>query len=107
MITLMNVIIILTPLIATVFGIMYYYNSREFIELLLAQPLKRSTLFIGQYLGVALSLSLSLLLGLGIPFIAYGIFNSSAIWDFTILMITGNLFEFYFCGISLYNCPLQ
>ncbi|EID76836.1 hypothetical protein [Imtechella halotolerans] len=106
-ITLMNVIIILTPLIATVFGIMYYYNSREFIELLLAQPLKRSTLFIGQYLGVALSLSLSLLLGLGIPFIAYGIFNSSAIWDFTILMITGTFLNFIFVAlaytIALYN----
>ena len=50
-ITLMNIIIILVPLIATIFGVMYFYNSREFTELLLAQPLKRSSIFLGQYLG--------------------------------------------------------
>ena len=55
-ITLMNVIVVLTPLIGTIFGVMYYYNSREFTELLLAQPLKRSTIFMGQYLGVSISL---------------------------------------------------
>ena len=78
-ITLMNVIIVLVPLIGTIFGVMYYYNSKEFTELLLAQPLKRSSIFLGQYFGVALSLSMSLILGLGIPFIAYGLFKSNAI----------------------------
>ena len=56
-ITLMNVIIVLVPLIGTIFGVMYYYNSKEFTELLLAQPLKRSSIFLGQYFGVALSLA--------------------------------------------------
>ena len=74
-ITLMNVIIVLVPLIGTIFGVMYYYNSKEFTELLLAQPLKRSSIFLGQYLGVAISLSMSLILGLGLPFIAYGLFK--------------------------------
>jgi len=68
-ITLMNIIIVLTPLIGTIFGVMYYYNSREFTELLLAQPINRSKIFMGQYIGISLSLTLSLLLGLGIPFI--------------------------------------
>ncbi|HPF98233.1 MAG TPA: ABC transporter permease, partial [Mangrovimonas sp.] len=31
-ITLMNVVIVLVPLIGSIFGIMYYYNSREFTE---------------------------------------------------------------------------
>ena len=74
-ITLMNVIIVLVPLIGTVFGVMYYYNSKEFTELLLAQPLNRTSIFLGQYLGVAISLSMSLILGLGIPFIFYGLFK--------------------------------
>ena len=58
-ITMMNVIIILGPLIGIVFGIMYYYNSSEFTELLLAQPIKRKSIFLGQFLGLAFSLSLS------------------------------------------------
>ena len=105
-ITLMNVIIVLVPLIATVFGVMYYYNSKEFTELLLAQPLKRSTIFLGLYLGVALSLVMSLVLGLGIPFMVYGIFKSSAIWDFSLLLITGAFLTFIFTALA-FNIALS
>lgn len=105
-ITLMNVIIILVPLIGTVFGVMYYYNSKEFTELLLAQPLKRSTIFLGQYLGVALSLSMSLILGLGIPFIFYGLMKSNVIWDFSLLLITGTFLTFIFTALA-FNIALS
>ena len=105
-ITLMNVIIILVPLIGTIFGVMYYYNSKEFTELLLAQPLKRSSIFLGQYLGVALSLSMSLILGLGIPFIFYGLFKSNAIWDFSLLLITGTFLTFIFTALA-FNIALS
>lgn len=102
----MNVIIVLVPLIGTIFGVMYYYNSKEFTELLLAQPLKRSSIFIGQYLGVAISLSMSLILGLGIPFVLYGLFNSSAIWDFSLLLVTGGFLTFIFTGLA-FNIALS
>ena len=98
-ITLMNVIIVLVPLIATIFGVMYYYNSKEFTELLLAQPLKRSTIFLGLYLGVAFSLVMSLILGLGLPFVLYGLFKSNAIWDFSLLLITGAFLTFIFTAL--------
>ncbi|WOD45286.1 ABC transporter permease [Hwangdonia lutea] len=105
-ITLMNVIIVLVPLIGTIFGVMYYYNSKEFTELLLAQPLKRSSIFLGQYLGVALSLSMSLILGLGIPFVFYGLFESSAIWDFSLLLITGAFLTLIFTALA-FNIALS
>src|SRR5690606_34214348 len=105
-ITLMNVIIILVPLIGTVFGIMYYYNSKEFTELLLAQPLKRSSIFLGQYLGVALSLSMSLILGLGLPFVFYGLFKSNAIWDFSLLLTTGVFLTLIFTALA-FNIALS
>lgn len=99
-ITFMNIVTILIPLIATIFGVMYYYNSREFIELLLAQPLRRTTLFIGQYIGIALSLSLSLLFGMGIPFLLYGVLLSGEIFNFLMLIITGIFLNFIFAGFS-------
>lgn len=99
-ITLMNVIIILVPLIGTIFGIMYHYDSREFTELLLAQPIKRSSIFLGQYFGVATSLSMSLIIGLGLPFVFYGLFNSSAIWDFSLLLVTGTFLTFIFTALA-------
>jgi Cu-processing system permease protein len=106
-ITLMNVITILVPLIGTIFGVMYYYNSKEFTELLLAQPVKRSSIFLGQYLGVALSLCMSLVIGLGIPFALYGLFQSDDIWDFGLLLVTGSFLTLIFTAlafnIALYN----
>lgn len=99
-ITLMNVITILIPLIATIFGVMYYYNSREFIELLLGQPLKRLNIFLGQYIGISISLSLSLVIGLGIPFLIYGLFLSGEIFNFLMLLITGVFLNFIFVGFS-------
>ena len=105
-ITLMNIIIVLTPLIGTIFGVMYYYNSKEFTELLLAQPLKRSQIFMGQYLGISLSLTLSLVLGLGIPFMAYGLFKSTAIFDFSLLLLVGSFLNFIFVALA-YNIALS
>ncbi len=99
-ITLMNIIIVLVPLIGTVFGVMYYYNSREFTELLLAQPVKRSSIFLGQYFGVATSLSMSLIVGLGLPFVFYGVFTSAAIWNFSLLLITGTFLTFIFTALA-------
>jgi Cu-processing system permease protein len=105
-ITLMNIIIVLTPLIGTIFGVMYYYNSKEFTELLLAQPIKRSNIFMGQYLGVSLSLTLSLVLGIGFPFILYGLFRSSAIFDFGLLIVVGAFLNFIFVALA-YNIALS
>lgn len=105
-ITLMNIIIVLTPLIGTIFGVMYYYNSKEFTELLLAQPIKRNRIFLGQYLGVSFSLALSLVLGLGVPFVIYGLFNSPAIFDFVLLLITGTFLNFIFVALA-FNIALS
>ncbi|GGD84544.1 ABC transporter permease [Planktosalinus lacus] len=105
-ITMMNVIIVLVPLIGTIFGVMYYYDSKEFTELLLAQPIKRKSIFLGQYFGVAISLAASLILGLGIPFVAYGLFQSGAIWDFVILLVTGVFLTFIFTALA-FNIALS
>ena len=100
-ITLMNIIIVLTPMIGTIFGVMYFYSSREFTELLLSQPIKRSTLFVGQYLGIAFSLSFSLLVGLGVPFPIYGVVSSGEIWNFGTLLITGTFLTFIFVSLAI------
>ena len=45
--SLMNLVLIFIPLVSIIFSTIYVYNSSEFIELLVAQPLKRKTLFNG------------------------------------------------------------
>src|SRR5210317_2246637 len=98
-ITLMNIIVVLTPLIGTIFGVMYFFNSMEFTELLLAQPMPRKTIFLGQYLGVSLSLTLSLVIGLGIPFLFYGLLQSSSIFNFLSLLLVGAFLTFIFVAL--------
>ncbi|WP_258105513.1 ABC transporter permease [Marinoscillum sp. MHG1-6] len=100
-ITLMNIIVVLTPMIGTIFGVMYFYNSREFTELLLAQPVRRSRIFLGQYLGISISLALSLTMGLGIPFLIYGIFQSPEIFNFLMLLVSGTFLTFIFVALSI------
>jgi Cu-processing system permease protein len=66
---LSNVILIIVPLVSVLLGTMYVYNAREFVELLLAQPVRRSSLFWALYFGLTLPLSGCILVGLGLPFI--------------------------------------
>lgn len=101
-ISLMNITFILTPLIGTIFGIMNFYNSREFIELLLAQPIQRKNLFMGLYLGISLSLSMSLILGMGLPFVIYGIAFTGEIISLLILLMSGLFLTFIFTALSFY-----
>ena len=68
--SLMNVVLLLIPLVSVVFGTMYLYHAREFTELLLAQPVRRTQLFIGQFLGLAIPLSAAFVVGLVVPFAA-------------------------------------
>lgn len=101
-ISLMNIVLVLVPLIATLFGVMYYYNSREFTELLLSQPIRRISIFWGQYLGIALSLSLSLIVGIGAPFLFFGIFQSVEKFDFAIILVVGVFLSFIFSALAYF-----
>jgi Cu-processing system permease protein len=101
-VSLMNITLILTPLIGTIFGVMNFYNSREFIELLLAQPIPRKIIFLGMFLGISLSLSLSLLLGLGLPFLLYGIIFSEYLMSLLVLLTAGIFLTIIFSAISFY-----
>ena len=105
-ISLLYVILTLHPLFCLTITIIYLYHSRSFVILLLSQPIQRKHIFFGQYLGLAISLSSSLILGLGIPFGLFGFGMAfSEIQLFLILVSVGILLSFIFtilaCFISL------
>jgi len=85
--SLLNIVLMVIPLISIVFTTIHFYNSYEFIELMLAQPVDRKVVFLGEYLAVASSLSIAFIAGCGIPVFFYGV--SSA--GITLL----------FCGVVL------
>lgn len=65
--SMLNVVLIIVPLVSIIFTTMYIYNAAEFIELLVAQPLPRYQLWLSLCGGLALSLSVAFLLGAGLP----------------------------------------
>ena len=53
MLSLLNIVLIVVPLISLIFTTIHYYNSYEFIELMLSQPLSRTRILLSEYAGVA------------------------------------------------------
>ena len=72
LLSLVNVVLLVIPLVSLVFGTAYLYNARDFVELLLAQPVDRRPLFGGLYLGLAGPLAAGFVAGVGLPFAVRG-----------------------------------
>ena len=71
LLSLLNIILIIVPLVSIIFSTIYVYNSAEFIELLVSQPLKRKSIWLSLFAGLAASLSIAFLIGAGIPVLIY------------------------------------
>lgn len=71
LLSLLNIILIIVPLVSILFSAIYVYNSAEFLELLVSQPLKRRTIWLSIFAGLAFSLSLAFFIGAGIPIMLY------------------------------------
>lgn len=71
LLSLLNLVLILVPLVSIVFATIYVYNSSEFIELLVSQPLKRVNIWMSIFCGLASSCSLAFLIGCGLPVLLY------------------------------------
>ncbi len=98
-ISLMNIVLIIIPLISVIFGSIYFYNSREFIEMMLSQPIDRKSLFLGIFLGVAIPLSAGFALGFSIPFLLFGKVTEQ-LTGFLLLLLLGMLLTFIFIALS-------
>lgn len=96
LLSLMNLVLIVVPLICIIFSTIYIYNSSEFIELLVSQPLQRRDIWISLYAGMAIALTLAFFIGIGIAVIIYS-FNPVGI----MLIGVGLLLTLIFIAIAL------
>ncbi len=93
--SLLNIVLIVLPLISLVFSTIHYYNSYEFIELMLSQPLGRTRILLSEYAGVSLSLLMAFLLGAGMPILLYAPGDTGLA-----LLFTGSALTLVFCSLS-------
>ncbi len=96
LLSLLNIILIVVPLVSIIFSSIYVYNSAEFIELLVSQPLKRKTIWLSLFTGLSTSLSIAFFIGAGIPVLIY----QASMIGFTMILI-GLLLSIIFVAIAM------
>ena len=93
--SLLNIVLIVVPLVSLVFSTIHWYNSYEFIELMLTQPISRKKVLWSEYMGISSSLITAFLIGVGIPVLIYN-FNSTGM----ALLLIGSLLTLVFTSIA-------
>lgn len=93
--SLLTIVLLVTPLISMVFSTIHYYNSYEFMELMLSQPLGRTRILLSEYAGAALSLLAAFLLGVGIPILFFAADSTGFA-----LLFTGTALTLIFTSIA-------
>lgn len=93
--SLLNIVLIAVPLISLVFSTIHWYNSYEFIELMLTQPIGRRSVLFSEYTGIASSLVVAYWIGVGVPVMLYN-FDSTGL----ALILIGSLLTLVFTSIA-------
>ncbi len=96
LLSLLNIVLIIVPLVSILFASIYVYNSAEFLELLVSQPLKRNTIWLSIFIGLACSLTLAFFAGVGIPVLLYE-FSATGIT----MLLVGLLLTIIFVAIAM------
>jgi Cu-processing system permease protein len=93
--SLLNIVLIVVPLVSLVFSTIHWYNSYEFIELMLTQPISRRKVLFSEYAGMSISLIIAAVVGIGIPIACYN-FDSTGIS----LLLVACLLSLVFTAVS-------
>lgn len=101
MVSIMNIVILIAPLVSTMMTSMYYFNKSDFLYLMLAQPVKRTSVFIGMLTGISFTLSMSAVLGLTLAFFASG-FTTNEIPILLTLIIASFFLSVIFSCVSFF-----
>lgn len=96
LLSLLNIILIIVPLVSMLFSAIYVYNSSEFLELLVSQPLKRRTIWLSLFTGLAVSMAVAFFVGAGIPILLYEVTPTGFM-----MLGTGLLLSVIFVAIAM------
>lgn len=100
--SLMNVVLIIVPLMSVVLGTIFFYNSREFNELLLAQPIDRTSIYLGKLIGFSGALCGAFLVGMLPSFLIHSVHFTNYVVKIVTLLAVGCCFIVIFASVSFY-----
>lgn len=96
LLTLWNIVLLAVPMMSLIFSTIYYYNSGEFIELLLAQPIQRKSILISIWISLTVVLTLAFWLGAGIHALVAS-WSAKSLW----IVIGGSLLTWIFVALAI------
>lgn len=100
LLSISNLILLFIPLISLLYGILFIYQSRDYLELLLTQPVNRDTLFWGLFTGISAPLTVAFLSGTALPLIWHGNFTGETAAQTALVLGLGAFLTFIFTGLG-------
>jgi Cu-processing system permease protein len=102
LVSITTVMLIIVPLVSVVYATTYYFNASEFTELLVSQPISRTNILMGKYLGISASILGAFLFGVGVPILLFA-FSVTGL----ILILTGSLLTLCFISLAFLSSVLM
>ena len=99
-VSLMSICLFLIPLVSSLFGTIYFYNSREFVELVLTQPVNRRAVYLGMFSGLGISLVAGFCLGVGLPYLLLMEMNQEQFVSLLLLLGVGAFLTLIFLALA-------
>jgi Cu-processing system permease protein len=84
--TLASLLLLIVPLVTLILIALQQYNNREFVELLLAQPISRRAVYWGLWLGMSLALLGGCTLPILIGYLVWGNFDATILLGATCVL---------------------
>ncbi|MDR3273004.1 MAG: ABC transporter permease [Flavobacteriaceae bacterium] len=95
MLTVLGVVLFAVPLVSILFSTIYVYNSNEFIELILSQPIRRNKIWISLFSSLSLAMITAFLIGAAVPILIY-----SPNFNGLLMIIVGVLITLVFISLA-------
>ncbi len=102
LLSLLNLVLLTVPLVTIMFTTVYVYNSSEFIDLLLSQPIKRNKIWRSLFGGLSFAFATAYVIGIGIPALIWAPGSISLM-----LVAAGILISMVFVALAMLSAILS
>jgi Cu-processing system permease protein len=100
--SLMSIVLLIVPMVSTLYSTIYWYNSEGFTSLLLAQPVRRTRLYLCRWIAISSALSAGFVGGMSLPLILNDGFGGPVF----LLLVLGVIMTFVFAALGMLTSVL-
>src|SRR5690606_11975564 len=98
----LNLVLLVIPLVALMLGMNHFYYARDYVQLILTQPVSRPAVFLGQFVGVAAPLAGAFVVGTGVPYLVYSLAAPVQAPVLASLLVAGAVVSVVFTGLAFW-----